>query len=69
MRKLMELHGLKVITTKRMWLDSFYICMLSEKYKNGNLLKAYWNGLASNFNALFHKEQCSSLIYIIQKAD
>lgn len=69
MRKLMELHGLKVISTKPMWLDSFYICMLSEKYKSGSILKAFWKGLSSNFNAWFNKEQCSSLIYIIDKAD
>jgi len=66
-RRLMELHGLKVIATKPMWFDSFYICMLSEKYKNGSIAKAFWNGLSSNFNAWMHKEQCSSLIYIIQK--
>jgi len=67
MRKLMEMHGLKVIYTRPMWLDSFYISMLSEKYKKGNMLRALRNGLASNFNALLNKEQSSSLIYIIEK--
>ena len=67
MRTLMQRHGLKVIDTKRMWLDSFYIAMLSEKYKGGNLVKAIWNGFRSNLNALVHKEQCSSLVYIIEK--
>lgn len=66
MRKLMELHGLKVIATKPMWLDSFYICMLSEKYRKGNLLKAVWNGTVSNLKALFNKEKCSSLVYVIE---
>jgi hypothetical protein len=64
----MQRHGLKVIANKRMWLDSFYIAMLSEKYIGGNLVKAVWNGFRSNLNALFHKEQCSSLVYIIEKA-
>lgn len=68
MRTLMKRHGLKVVGTKRMWLDSFYIAMLSEKYIGGNLVKAVWNGFRSNLNALFHKEQCSSLVYIIEKA-
>lgn len=66
MRTLMQRHGMKVIGTKRMWLDGFYIAMLSEKYKGGNLVKAILNGLRSNLHALFHKEQCSSLVYIIE---
>ncbi len=66
MRVLMQRHGLKVIGTKRMWLDSFYIAMLSEKYIGGNIFKAVWNGFRSNFNALFNKEQCSSVVYIIE---
>lgn len=69
MRKLVDLHGMEVTSTHPMWLDSFYISMLSEKYKRGSLLKAFWNGLRSNFNAFFHKEQCSSLIYIVRKKD
>lgn len=67
LRTLMEKHELNVISTKPMWLDSFYISMLSEKYRNGSLLKAFWNGLVSNFNTLLHKEQCSSLVYVIEK--
>lgn len=65
MRKLMEQHGLKVITTKPMWLDSFYISMLSERNQKGNILRALWNGTMSNFNALFNKEKSSSLVYVI----
>jgi 2-polyprenyl-3-methyl-5-hydroxy-6-metoxy-1,4-benzoquinol methylase len=68
MRKLMERHGLKVIETKPMWLDSFYVSMLSEKYKKGNLINAVWNGLLSNLSAFFKKEKCSSLIYVIEAA-
>lgn len=66
MRILMQRHGLKVIATKRMWLDSFYIAMLSEKYIGGNIFKAVWNGFRSNLNALFNKEQCSSVVYLIE---
>jgi 2-polyprenyl-3-methyl-5-hydroxy-6-metoxy-1,4-benzoquinol methylase len=66
MRALMERHGLKVVKTKAMWLDSFYVSMLSEKYKNGNILKAIWVGLRSNMNALLKREQCSSLIYVAE---
>ncbi len=65
---LME-HQLKLKTIKPMLFDSFYVSMLSEKYKTGkaNLVKAFWYGLVSNYKALGDKEKCSSVIYIIGK--
>jgi len=50
-----------------MWYDSFYISMLSSKYKNGstNLVAAFFNGLRSNFTALMDVKKCSSVIYVI----
>ena len=67
---LMQKHGLKVDARKPMWFDSFYISMLSSKYKTGKTkyIKAFINGLRSNVTALLNKERCSSLIYIISKA-
>ena len=67
---LMQKHGLKVDARKPMWFDSFYISMLSSKYKTGktNYITAFVNGLRSNVTALLNKERCSSLIYIISKA-
>ncbi len=69
MRVLMEKHGLQVLQTKPMWFDSFYVSMLSEQYKNGkgNIVKAFFIGFVSNIKALFNKERCSSVIYIIGK--
>ena len=60
-------HGLQLKDIKPMWYDSIYVSMLSEKYKSGknNFLKAGWTGSVSNWRALFNKETCSSLIYII----
>ena len=60
-------HGLQLKEIKPMWYDSFYISMLSEKYKTGknNFLNACWNGYVSNWKALFNKERCSSIIYIV----
>jgi SAM-dependent methyltransferase len=54
---------------KPMWFDSFYVAMLSEKYRNGkgNILSAIWNGMASNLKALADKGKCSSVIYIFSK--
>ena len=53
---------------KPMWFDSFYVSILSETYKNGkgNLLKAFFIGLWSNFIGIFTKE-FSSHIYILKK--
>ncbi|HKO81705.1 MAG TPA: class I SAM-dependent methyltransferase [Chitinophagaceae bacterium] len=66
---LMKKNGLSVLTYKPMWYDSFYISLLSSKYKNGktNWLSAFWNGLRSNIVALANKKKCSSVIYIIGK--
>ncbi len=62
-------HGLQLKEIKAMWYDSFYVSMLSEKYKTGknNVISACWNGYVSNCKALFDTEKCSSIIYIIKK--
>lgn len=67
---LMKEHGLKVVSKKPMWFDSFYISLLSSKYKNGKTkwINAGVIGLRSNVKALFNKDYCSSVIYIIEKA-
>lgn len=69
MQKLAQQHGLQVKKIKPMWPDSFYVSLLSEKYKSGrpNLIKGFWNGAVSNLKALSENEKASSLIYIISK--
>jgi 2-polyprenyl-3-methyl-5-hydroxy-6-metoxy-1,4-benzoquinol methylase len=59
---------MEVIKIKPMWFDAFYVSLLSEKYKTGNMnpIKGLWIGLKSNLKALSTKE-ASSLIYIIKK--
>jgi len=56
---------------KPMWFDSFYVSMLSEQYKNGkgNIVKAFFKGFISNVKTVFDKSKCSSVIYMIRKAD
>lgn len=60
---------MKVVKILPMWFDSFYVSLLSEKYKNGksNFLKAFYIGLISNIKAMSTKEY-SSLIYILKKS-
>ncbi|MEJ7626961.1 MAG: class I SAM-dependent methyltransferase [Ferruginibacter sp.] len=69
MNILMNLHGLQIKEMKPMWFDSFYVSMLSEKYKNGenNYFNAGISAVASNVNAFINKEKSSSVIYIIEK--
>lgn len=69
MVELLGQHGLTIKSIKPMWYDSFYVSMLSEKYKKGrgNILKAFWNGCLSNVKAFFNPEKCSSIIYVVGK--
>jgi 2-polyprenyl-3-methyl-5-hydroxy-6-metoxy-1,4-benzoquinol methylase len=69
MKQLMETAGLKVVSIKPMWFDSFYVSLLSSKYKNGstNWPGALWTGLRSNMKAIANVRKCSSVIYIIGK--
>lgn len=59
-------HQFKLDTIKPMLFDSFYVSMLSEKYKGGNILNAAINGFFSNIKARKTKNH-SSLIYILGK--
>jgi hypothetical protein len=58
---------MQVAAIHPMWLDSYYVSMLSEKYRGGNFIKAIWNGFLSTINTIQHREQCSSLIYIVEQ--
>ena len=69
MNKLLEKNGLKIVETKPMKLDSYYVSLLSEGYKNPDQskltkgVKAFLEGIKSNFSAR-KNSQYSSLIYI-----
>jgi 2-polyprenyl-3-methyl-5-hydroxy-6-metoxy-1,4-benzoquinol methylase len=70
MKQLIQQHGLQLKAIRPMWFDSYYVSMLSEKYKTGkqSLVKGALAGAVSNGKALFNRERCSSLIYIITTA-
>ncbi|MFK7113002.1 class I SAM-dependent methyltransferase [Flavobacterium oreochromis] len=65
--KLFNNQKMKVTQIHPMIFDSFYVSLLSEKYKNGkmNFFNAFWIGLKSNIKAGAKKE-FSSHIYIIK---
>lgn len=60
--------GYTLKKTKPMLFDSFYVSVLSEKYKHGKnrYISAFLTGLTSNLKGMFTKEY-SSHIYILKK--
>lgn len=68
MKLLLESHNMKVIKIAPMWYDSFYVAMLSEQYRNSSpgYVRAAYNGLVSNWQAVKNGEKCSSLIYVVE---
>lgn len=69
MKRLVESHGMVIEAYLPMWYDSFYISMLSSRYKYGKtkLIGSFLAGLKSNWKALFNARKCSSVIYVIKK--
>lgn len=68
MKVLVEKNGMKIVNYRPMWYDSFYISLLSSKYKNKTTrwVAALWYGMVSNIKALFNVKKCSSVIYVIR---
>ena len=64
---LFEKENVKLEKVLPMKFDSFYVSLLSEKYKNGkmNFVKAIWIGLLSNIKANRSSEH-SSHIYVLK---
>ncbi|HOZ95306.1 MAG TPA: class I SAM-dependent methyltransferase [Niabella sp.] len=69
MQTLLHQHTLRLVKMLPMWFDSFYVDMLSSKYKTGSIkyLSAGLHGLASNINAIGKVEACCSVIYVVEK--
>ena len=68
-QKLFADQNMQLKKIKPMWYDSFYVALLSEKYKTGkmNFIKGISIGLLSNVIGLL-KNEFSSHIYIIKKS-
>jgi len=68
-QKLFQQEKMNVVKTLPMKFDSYYVSLLSEKYKTGgsNFLKAFFIGFKSNWIARTTKEH-SSIIYIIKNS-
>ncbi|GIZ08043.1 bifunctional 2-polyprenyl-6-hydroxyphenol methylase/3-demethylubiquinol 3-O-methyltransferase UbiG [Flavobacterium sp. UMI-01] len=66
---LFEKENMKLVKMLPMKFDSFYVSLLSEKYKSGkmNFIKAFFIGLLSNWKAKKNFEY-SSHIYVLKNA-
>jgi len=70
MQVILEKHQMRIDQTIPMWFDSFYVSMLSEKYKRKRitLVRGSIKGFGSNLNTLFNRQESSSLIFIISRS-
>jgi SAM-dependent methyltransferase len=70
MKLLVESKGFVAGKLRPMWYDSYYVAMLSEKYRSGsgNLPGAVWAGFSSNVKAAQDVQKCSSVTYTFSKA-
>ena len=69
MKKLAEKHGFRLASLHTMPFDSFYVSLLSEKYKKSNLafFKGILQGKISWLKSLVDKRKCSSVTYIFER--
>lgn len=69
LRTLARLHGFSLTAIRPMKFDSFYVSLLSEKYRTGKqrYMAAFWRGWRSNQKA--GNERWSSQIYVLTHAN
>jgi hypothetical protein len=69
----LEEHGFQLVRVKRMWLDAYYIALLSEQYNGASLpwafVMACIKGSLSNLHALLGNRPTSSSLFIARKAE
>lgn len=66
---LVKKSGLILLEKRPMWFDSYYVSLLSTRYRSGHTryMQALLAGFRSNRAARKNPERCSSLIYVIGK--
>lgn len=70
MENLFRKHGMRLESYLPMYFDAYYVSLLSGQYKTGRMSypQAIWQGYRSNKWAKQHKNNYSSLIYLLKKA-
>lgn len=67
---LLKQFDMHLVQTKPMWYDSYYVSLLSEKYKESGfigIIRALVIASISNLNAINNSQRASSVIYEIKK--
>lgn len=70
MQVLLNQFNLQLVDTKPMWFDSYYVSLLSEKYKQSGFLGIIRAGIIasiSNLKAIKNPNRASSIIYEIKR--
>ena len=70
MEYLAKKYTMQILTMRPMWFDSFYVSLLSERYKKTGLfgmLRAVIIGCLSNIVAVKNNRRASSIVYEIKK--
>tara|TARA_B100001175_G_C19493536_1_gene633957 strand:+ start:968 stop:1855 length:888 start_codon:yes stop_codon:yes gene_type:complete len=69
MEKLFKKHKFKLLKTKPMIFDSYYVSLLSEEFSSGEkkFFKGFVVGFISNLFGVFTKRGHSSIIYVFEK--
>ncbi|HNW97583.1 MAG TPA: class I SAM-dependent methyltransferase [Bacteroidales bacterium] len=69
LEKIFNKHGFSIVKKLPMKFDSYYVSMLSEKYKTGkqSIIKGFITGYLSNKKAKSKKYSYSSQIYVLKK--
>ena len=70
MQKVSEKYGFRISSIYPLYFDSFYVSLLSSKYKykSYKLVQAFFIGLYSNLIAKLKTGEYSSLIYVLKKS-
>ena len=70
MLKLSKKYGFEISSIHPLYFDSFYVSLLSSKYKynSSKLVQSFLIGLYSNLIAKFKTGEYSSLIYVLKKS-
>ena len=69
---LLDPFNLQLIQAKPMWYDSFYVSLLSEKYRKSGFIgyfRAFLIGSISNLKAINNPDKASSITYVIKRKD
>ena len=66
MEKIASSCGFSIQSMHRMNFDSFYVSILSSQHIGKSFISGVLNGFISWLSAMFNREKCSSLIYIMK---